>query len=227
MKKKIAIVITIIGVILLTTSIIVLLTNGNKNNSGEKKEEKKKEEAREEVKLGKYTGVYKLEKAVLKVIHAKNTIFYKYENRYDANSHAFIEGYFSANDTEFKDGNMTIKFEDNKAVVTGSGKEVTSGDYPKSEYSLDDIYEDQIGRLIYEDSKYNGIYKSNDKTIYIYKKDDNEIRFVSGDESIDLTAKKLSDKTKDAFKEEFFDTTYLFEFSDNQTKQKRTSWRDR
>ena len=152
--------------------------------------------------FGKYTGIYKLEKAEFKIIQYKDTLSVVMNNKGESmgNSTVFIE------DNKVEVNDYKLEFKGNTVIVSSKNDNMPNGVYKRvNSYSTKAMYKDNIGDAsLFETS--NGVYKNDVSTIYAVKTDYDTYRFANSykDTGLNLIATKEDDKyVSDLFDEKY------------------------
>ena len=153
MKRKITITLIVVGLLLIGTGIILkhlgtFNDNNTKNTCG---------------------GIYQNNSIIVKICEINNKLYY--------NINDISSGVINKSSTSFQNEEYTFNINNDELTITNSAS--YNGEYTKkSNYSLNEFYNDNYGNTKYLNSKYNGIYKLNDSKIYLYQVNETEARLV-------------------------------------------------
>lgn len=208
-KGKASIIIILIGLILIGTGLFLffgtdLFKKENKDNN------KEKEPVSEVTAADKFEGIYTAENDKMYVYKTgKNEIHYMIGDSFEGvaevngetakESYLFNEGeYF-----EFKivEGGIELSYhsDEGKEVAIDLGKYTKTADYSK-----ENVYKEAVGDPALLNSKYSGIYKKGNISLYLYQTNEKEVKIeANGDLSFSETFDIISDNKLGA--KDFFD----------------------
>lgn len=208
-KGKVSIIIILIGLILIGTGLFLffgtdLFKKDNKDNN------KEKEPVSEVTAADKFEGIYTAENDKMYVYKTgKNEIHYMIGDSFEGvaevngetakESYLFNEGeYF-----EFKivEGGIELSYhsDEGKEVAIDLGKYTKTADYSK-----ENVYKEAVGDPALLNSKYSGIYKKGNISLYLYQTNEKEVKIeTNGDLSFSETFDIISDNKLGA--KDFFD----------------------
>ena len=208
-KGKASIIIILIGLILIGTGLFLffgtdLFKKDNKDNN------KEKEPVSEVTAADKFEGIYTAENDKMYVYKTgKNEIHYMIGDSFEGvaevngetakESYLFNEGeYF-----EFKivEGGIELSYhsDEGKEVAIDLGKYTKTADYSK-----ENVYKEAVGDPALLNSKYSGIYKKGNISLYLYQTNEKEVKIeTNGDLSFSETFDIISDNKLGA--KDFFD----------------------
>ena len=176
MKKRIALITFIFGIILIGIGFILNNKENNNNIDNPPIEEK-----------NSYTGIYQLDNTIIKIYqYDDNKLYYWITTESSNTSNIGIIEKDHATGHNFENTYTFSLVDKNlKMDINGTSTEI----YQRiSDYSKEYFYSDKYGEAIYINSKYNGDYSFDDNKIYVYQKNNSEVRIymVFGSDSIDL-----------------------------------------
>ena len=213
------------GIIVLILVILAVLGVGggflatkvlNKEDKKEdtKTEEKNKEEKKEEI---SFSGIYESDKGTLKVYDTgKGKIFFTFDGDYSVDSYAEVK---KGKAVENGFDKREFSLEGESLVVSDDSEDYNiAGVYTKKkEYTAKEYYNDAYGDPKYLESKYNGLYKSDKKKMYIYQTEDGKVRVNVDTGDYSLFDIDFDIKEDGSLYVEFFDDIYTVTFDGDKT----------
>ena len=121
------------------------------------------------------------------------------------------------------ENNYTLSLQNGNLKIETNDTKIEAGDYSKiSDYTINDYFNDNYGNETLLNSKYNGEFKQDSITAYLYQKDETTVR-LSLNKNIDFLALDFTIDANGKLTSELFDNKYEIEVTDNSFTFKETS----
>ena len=220
--KTLPIIIILLGLILIGVGLFIYF--GTDTFKKENKNENKNENKQGEPVADKFEGIYAAENDKLYIYKkSNNVIHYMIGGNFEGTAKvtgdvAKEENTFKENEYfEFKlvDGGIELSYhteEQNKEVAIDTGK------YNKvSEYTKDNVYKEAVGDPALLTSKYSGVYKSGNITLYLYQTNEKNVMIETLSSSKDSFSEtfEIIEDNKLGAKDFFDENTIAYEITFN------------
>ena len=203
----------LLGLVLIIAGGALFVTDKDKYFKDEKKSEEKTptEEPKEASGgnlEGNYSGIYEKDGIMVKLFEMNNDVFFDIQSDEVSLS---SKGELQNKQVEVDlFGTITIKFEDNKLVISYEADDKIAGEYSKrDEYTKEDFYMENYGDAQFLNGKYNAEYQKDTATVKMYQVNENTVYVEITDSNMDSMVSYAADFTlegENTLKSELFDS---------------------